>query len=204
MTPELKTACELVFQEHKLSAQPIKWSRDAFRGRISIGLSEMAKETLVKKNIILWPDKSKKIFTKLNPEVATARSFEEAEKMIETKKPVLATMPAIEGGFNVADLVADLDSFQTQVTLNTTPVSPATLTTSTAPTPLPKRSYSLMKVVPRTETSETSETTETAVAEINWWMKPLYLYVIWPVCGAVVGVLISMLMNFAYHELFTK
>ncbi len=201
MTPELKTACELVFQEHKLSSHPIKWSRDAFRGRISIGLSEMAKETLVKKNIILWPDKSKKIFTKLNPDVATARSFEEAEKMIETKKPVLATMPAIEGGFNVADLVADLDTFPIQVTLNTTPVTPLTQTTSTTPIPLPKRSYSLMKVVPQ---SETSETTETAVTEINWWMKPLYLYVIWPVCGAVVGVLISMLMNFAYHELFTK
>jgi hypothetical protein len=201
MTPELKTACELVFQEHKLSSHPIKWSRDAFRGRISIGLSEMAKETLVKKNIILWPDKSKKIFTKLNPEVATARSFEEAEKMIETKKPVLATMPAIEGGFNVADLVADLDTFQPQITLKATPVTPATLTTSTAPTPQPKRSYSLMKVVPL---AETSETTDTAAAEINWWMKPLYLYVVWPVCGAVVGVLISMLMNFAYHVLFTK
>ena len=128
MTPELKTACELVFQEHKLSAQPIKWSSDAFRGRISFGLSEMAKETLVKKNIILWPDKSKKIFTKLNPDVVTASSFEEAEKMIETKKPVLATMPAMEGNFNVADLVADLDTPQTSTTF-TTPITLTTLTT---------------------------------------------------------------------------
>jgi hypothetical protein len=185
MTPELKTACELVFQEHKLSAQPIKWSRDAFRGRISIGLSEMAKETLVRKNIILWPDKSKKIFTKLNPDVATARSFEEAEKMIETKKPVLATMPVIEGGFKVADLVANLDAHQAPVT-------------SKSPTPPPARTYSLMKIVPPTETGETT------VAEGSWWMKPLYLYVVWPVCGAIVGVLISMLMNLAYHELFAK
>src|SRR4030095_13600242 len=185
MTPELKTACELVFQEHKLSAQPIKWTRDIFRGRISIGLSEMAKETLVKKNIILWPDKSKKIFTKLNPEVATARSFEEAEKMIETKKPVLATMPVIEGGFNVADLLADLETPQTRATQK-------------APAPIPMRSYSLLKIVPPTEAADTT------VAEVNWWMKPVYLYVVWPVCGAVAGVLISMIMNFAYHELFAK
>ena len=195
MTPELKTACELVFQEHKLSAQPIKWSRDAFRGRISIGLSEMAKETLVKKNIILWPDKSKKIFTKLNPDVATARSFEEAEKMIQTKKPVLATMPEIEGSFNVADLVADLDSFHTPTTHNITP-APAPSPTIPAPTPPPTRSYSMMKIVPLTEP------TETPAVEVKWWMKPLYLYVVWPVCGAVVGVLISMLMNLAYQGLF--
>ena len=200
MTPELKTACELVFQEHKLSAQPIKWHRDAFRGRISIGLTEMAKETLVKKNIILWPDKSKKIFTKLNPDVASASSFEEAEKMIETKKPVLATMPVIEGNFNVADLVADLDAVQTPTVLTTT----TTTTIPTIPitsTPPPRRAYNLMKIVPLTETKETTETT---VAEVTWWMKPLYLYFVWPVCGAVVGVLISMLMNLVYHALFVK
>jgi hypothetical protein len=200
MTPELKTACELVFQEHKLSAQPIKWSRDAFRGRISIGLSEMAKDTLVRKNIILWPDKSKKIFTKLNPDVASARSFEEAEKMIETKKPVLATMPVIEGNFNVADLVADLDTVKIPTVLNsaTTLTTPTNFSIPTTPTPPPRRSYSLMKIVPR------SETAETTAAEVNWWMKPLYLYFVWPVCGAVVGVLISMLMNLAYHALFVR
>ena len=196
MTPELKTACELVFQEHKLSAQPIKWSRDAFRGRISIGLSEMAKETLVKKNIIVWPDKSKKIFTKLNPDVATARSFEEAEKMIETKTPAMAVTPVINGGFNVADLAADLDTFQTKTTLTASTV----LNTPVTPTPPPKRSYSMMKIVPLTETTEA----ETPTAEIKWWLKPVYLYVVWPVCGAVVGVLISMLMNLVYHALFVK
>jgi len=202
MTPELKTACELVFQEHKLSPQPIKWHRDAFRGRISIGLTEMAKETLVRKNIILWPDKSKKIFTKLNPEVASARSFEEAEKMIETKKPVLATMPVIEGNFNVADLVADLDTVKTPTVLTspTTVITPTNFTIPITPTPPPTR-YSLMKIVPLTETKETTETT---VAEVTWWMKPLYLYFVWPVCGAVAGVFISMLMNLAYHALFAR
>jgi len=194
MTPELKTACELVFQEHKISAHPIKWSRDAFAGRISIGLCEMAKETLVKKNIIFWPDKSKKIFTKLNPDVATARSFEEAEKMVETKKPVLATMPATVGNYNVADLVADLNIPQTSNAFNT-PITPITSITPTAP---PTRSYSRMKIVPLMEATETTAT------EVKWWMKPLYLYFIWPTCGAVAGIMISMLMNLVYRMLFVK
>lgn len=89
MTPELKTACEVVFQEHKISGLPVKWNRDSFRGKISIGLSEIAKETLVRKNIILLPHRSKKIITHLNPAVAAAASFEEAETMIENKIPDL-------------------------------------------------------------------------------------------------------------------
>ena len=122
----------------------------------------------------------------------------EAEKMIETKKPALAIMPAIEGNFNVADLVADLDTPQTSTAFTT----PITLTTPTStpitPTPPPTRSYSRMKIVPLIET------TETTAAEVNWWMKPAYLYFVWPVCGAVVGILISMLMNLAYHVLFGR
>jgi len=145
----------------------------------------MAKETLVKKNIILWPDKSKKIFTKLNPDVATASSFEEAAKMIETKKPVLATMPVIEGGFSVADLLADVDS-------------PKVAVNSDSPAPPPARTYSVMKIVPATEVADTT------FSEAKWWTKPLYLYVVWPVCGAAAGILISMLMNFAYRELFAR
>ena len=61
-----------------------------------------------------------------------------------------------------------------------------------------------MKIVPLIETTETTETTQTTAAEVNWWMKPQYLYFVWPVCGAVVGILISMLMNLAYHVLFGK
>ena len=30
MTPELKIACEIVFQEHKVSIHPIKWNRIYF------------------------------------------------------------------------------------------------------------------------------------------------------------------------------
>ena len=63
MTPELKTACEVVFQEHKTSAYPVTWNRDAFRGRLSTGLTEMAKDTLLRKNIIYYPNPTKKINT---------------------------------------------------------------------------------------------------------------------------------------------
>src|ERR1700748_2548336 len=103
MTPELKTACELIFQEHKISTAPIKWSKDSFRGKISIGLSEMAKETLVKKNMILLPDRSKKVFTKLNPNVAAAGSFEEAEKIIGTNS--VATPPEYDANAYIAEHV---------------------------------------------------------------------------------------------------
>jgi len=95
-------------------------------------------------------------------------------------------MPVIEGNFNVADLVKELE---------TPPTQTAKQFTATSPLQNP-RTYSLMKIVPPTET------TETRVAEVKWWMKPFYLYVVWPVCGAVLGVLISMLMNLAYHQFF--
>ena len=45
MTPELKSACELVFQEHKISGKPINWNKDSFRGQLSFGMAEMAKQT---------------------------------------------------------------------------------------------------------------------------------------------------------------
>src|SRR5436190_21076443 len=90
MTPELKTACEVIFQEHKISTQPMKWSKDTFRGRISIGLYEVARETLVKKNIIVQHKKANKVFTLLNHDVATANSFDEAEKIIVTEQPAIA------------------------------------------------------------------------------------------------------------------
>ena len=54
MTPELKNACEVVFQGHKTSVKPITWNKDAFRGRLPFGLSAMAKEILVSKNIICF------------------------------------------------------------------------------------------------------------------------------------------------------
>ena len=90
MTPELKTACELVFQEHKSSSYPVTWNRDAFRGRISTGLCEMAKDTLLRKNIIFYPNPAKKILTRLNPGVTAADTFEEAEYFILNKIAALS------------------------------------------------------------------------------------------------------------------
>jgi hypothetical protein len=89
MTPELKTACELVFQEHKISGKPISWNKDSFRGRLSFGLSAMAKQTLEGRNIIHTVSPAKKTVTVLNPAAASAASFEEAEEIMQNKPSVL-------------------------------------------------------------------------------------------------------------------
>ncbi len=179
MTPELKTACEVVFQEHKLSDHPVKWDRDAFRGKISIGLSEMAKLTLVSKNIIL-SDKQKKIFTQLNPFVAAADSFEEAEKMIETKTPT--TEITFANGVARSDPVncLSLKKEEKVVEIVETPSPVASV-------------YNLLPV---------ANIAASGMAGTKWYMKPIYLYVIWPLCGAAGGVLVSFLMNFIFTELF--
>lgn len=166
MTPELKSACELVFREHKLSAQPIRWDREAFRGKISIGLSEMAKETLVQKNIILLPAKPKKLFTQLNPDVATAGSFEEAEKIIETKVP---------NGVNTFGY--DAETYITNHVFGY------------AATPVNRKLQKERKP-------------KVASGNVKWYMRPFYLYVAWPVCGAAAGLLVARLMDLVYTMLF--
>lgn len=92
MTPELQLACEAIFQEHKAKNNSISWSKDAFRGRISTGMLDLAKETLLNKHIIYYPNPSKKIITKLNPEIMDAHSFAEAEVLVLNRKPVLASL----------------------------------------------------------------------------------------------------------------
>lgn len=94
MTPELKSACELVFREHKISSGSVNWSKDAFHGRLSFGLSAMAKETLLNKNIIYLPNPTKKLITVLNPAVSRAATFEEAEELIQKRVPSIATSVA--------------------------------------------------------------------------------------------------------------
>jgi len=170
MTPELKTACELIFHEHKVSTQPIKWTRDVFRGRISIGLSEMARETLVKKNIIVLPDKSKKIFTQLNPEVANANSFEEAEQLIENKARDTTTVKDHDAEAHITNHVI---AFATP--------------------PVVKNSFGNEVITAASVLGE---------AKTKWWLKPVYLYALWPLCGALAGVLISFLLNFLYTLVF--
>lgn len=170
MTPELKTACEVVFQEHKASNQ-IKWNRDAFRGQISIGLSELAKETLVRKNIILLPDKSRKVITLLNPAVAGAGSFEEAEEIIITRAHTpVAPKPGYEPPVYTQSHV-----FEKKKPV----VSPIKKSLIPAPS------------------SVVLNTTK-------WYLKPFFCYVVWPICAAAAGVLLTYLISTAYTELFWR
>jgi hypothetical protein len=170
MPPELLTACETVFQEHKVSSLPVKWDRDAFRGRISVGLSEMAKETLIKKNIILLPNKAKKIITQLNPAVAAAASFEEAEMMIVKETPALVKSMSYDPDTYIAGHVYGFDN--------------------PAPAEHPRQ---LLPI---------DGNAEMAIAGIKWYMKPLFYYVVWPLCAAAAGATISFLLVRAYTELF--
>jgi hypothetical protein len=91
MTPELKQACELIFQEHKTSVLPIDWNKNIFHGRIAFHLSALAKQTLEKRNIICTVNGRKKSSTVLNPDAASAASFEEAEEIILNKYAVATT-----------------------------------------------------------------------------------------------------------------
>jgi hypothetical protein len=162
MTPELRTACEVVFQEHKTADNPITWNRNAFRGRISIGLCEMAKETLLKRNVIYFPNRAKKTITLLNPAVAAATTFEEAAEMAKNK---------------VAALVPVIDNEQPVPEVTHVPASPARAT---------NHAYKLIQI---------SGNSETAIAREKWYLKPLFYYVVWPICGLALGVLIAYLMN---------
>jgi hypothetical protein len=89
MTPELKQACELIFQEHKTSRLPIDWNKNVFQGRIAFHLSALAKQTLEKRNIIWTVNGRKKSTTILNPDASLAASFEEAEELILNKYAVV-------------------------------------------------------------------------------------------------------------------
>ena len=166
MTPELKTACEVVFQEHKASAYPVTWNRDAFRGRLSTGLTEMAKDTLLRKNIIYYPNPAKKINTILNPDVFNAESYEEAANMVLTKVSVLSG-----------------SSFDHQETLVAS-----------------KASTTFGRSVPHRLVTLTGET-ETVSAEIKWYMKPVFFYIVWPVLAAVAGGAIAFFMGTIYTDL---
>jgi hypothetical protein len=158
MTPELKTSCEVIFQEHKSSADPITWNKNAFRGLMSIGLCEMAKETLIQKNVIYLPKPAKKTITLLNPVVATASTFEEAVAMIEEKIPASATTITEEPVYDEISFVgfvnhADIDE-----------VHPM-------------------------------ENTATVMVSEKWYLKPLFVYLVWPASSLVISVIIAWLMS---------
>ena len=162
MTPELKAACELVFQEHKTSGYPINWSKDAFRGRISFGLAALAKQTLERRNIICAPNPAKKTITVLNAKVIAAASFEEAEEMIQNK---------------VSLLVADRANDQ--------PSSYVTHSISSFVNPRTDYTDRLVKIANKSVI---------ATVDIKWWMKPLFYYIIWPVCALIAGGFIAWIL----------
>ncbi len=162
MTPELRTACELVFQEHKALGKPISWNKDSFRGRISFGLAAMAKETLEKRNIICTVNPAKKTVTVLNPAAATAASFEAAGEMIYNNIQVLVTTKADD---EPAYITHRVSGFANTIAANTD---------------------KLLKIRIRSKTTP---------AKTKGWMKPLFLYIIWVVCAAAAGGLITYLLG---------
>jgi hypothetical protein len=127
----------------------------------------MAKETLVKKNIIKYPHPTKKILTVLNPVVSGASTYEEAEDMILNKVPALAASRVDEHPTYVANHVS-----------------------SFARKPVTHRLVSV-----------TGTTSEAITEDVKWWLKPLFVYAIWPICAAIAGGLIAFLMGSAYTEL---
>jgi hypothetical protein len=173
MTPELKTACQVVFQEHKTSKYPVTWNRDAFRGRISTGLSEMAKETLIKKNIIQFPNPSKKIITVLNPVAATASTYEEAEELVLNRVPAMATAVAVK------EQPAYTTSRRSVFVTHTVAHHPIVTLAANGKT----------------------EAILPALQETKWYLRPVFVYGVWPVCAAIAGGVIAYLMGSAYTEL---
>ena len=164
MTPELKTACELVFQEHKTATTPINWTKDAFRGRLSFGMAALAKETLEKRNIICPRNPAKKTYTVLNPAATSAASFEEAEEIILNKK-------------NVAVLDTEVKE-RKYVTHRVTTVS----------------NDDKKQILPLTRMAQTK-------GAAKWWTKPVFYYIILPVCAAIAGGLITYLLGLLIENL---
>jgi hypothetical protein len=163
MTPELKSACELVFQEHKISGKPINWNKDSFRGQLSFGMAAMAKQTLEMRHIICTVSPVKKTVTFLNPVAAAATNVEEAEVMIENKIPVLVSNKVDDQPAYVAHRVSGFAN-----------------TTTTDDTDR------LLKYRGKTIATQ---------AEIQWWAKPVFTYIILPVSAAVAGGLITYLLG---------
>jgi len=174
MTPELKKACEAVFQEHRASINGIDWKKDVFRGRISTGLSEKAKETLLSKNIIYFPNPVKKAITLLNPEVAGASTCDEAEKVL----------------------------------LHEIVLSPAITATVAEPTIVAaktRRPVADNKPIPQRFVISSPATESVALIEKEkWYLRPVMVYFVWPICAAAAGGGLAYLIGAAYDYIFFK
>ncbi|MGK2864187.1 MAG: hypothetical protein ACSLE0_19810 [Chitinophagaceae bacterium] len=176
MTPELKIACELIFQEHKTSAHPVAWKRDAFRGRISTGLCEMGKETLLKKNIIYYPNPAKKVLTKLNPGAFDAENFEEAENIVLHKKPELSTANSKE--------------------IRTPAIASKKIPVA------PKHEPVFIRRPATYQLSAFTGKTQSITNDTKWYMLPVFMYFIWPICAAFIFGLLAFLLGNIYTALF--
>ena len=151
----------------------------AFRGQLSLGLSELAKETLVEKKIIILPNKSKKIITLLNPAVASASSFEEAEEMIGNNIPTAQVRAA-----------SPTPSLRP---INGRPVFVAAKI-SEVKIPDPKPIFATKAFEPATPISQ--------VTRVKWYLKPVFYYFIWPICGLALGAGLSFLIDYAFSTFF--
>lgn len=182
MTPELKNACELVFQEHKTASQPVAWKRDVFRGRISTGLCEMAKETLVQKKVICFPNPTRKNLTVINPLAASASNFEEAIERVMHPEAVPAETV--------------LSAYEVQKPKE----QKATYTSNgNSVTAYWSRTVNAPRLVVLTSKSEQAVQT---LEQPKWYLKPVFVYVVWPLLGAIAGGAIAWLMGEAYTQLF--
>jgi hypothetical protein len=201
MTPELKTACEVVFQEHKLSHDPINWKKVVFRRRISLALSDLAKETLVKEQVILFPNRAKKIVTVLNPAVAKAATFEEAAAMIKNgnfspvqlsaeAKPIVVALPPTkeEPVFKDAPVIK-----QSPVVKETALVKETAVVKEQ---PVVKERPAIKEVEKQYQKPLRVATDNgTTAAGLKWYMKPVFYYVVWPLCALLICIAISYLLG---------
>jgi hypothetical protein len=186
MTPELRASCELVFQEHKLAASPIAWNKHIFREKMSIGLSDLAKETLVKKKIIYFPKPAKKTITILNPEVATASSFEEAIAIAESKSSAIEGEPVKE-----KTLYDEIYSPEFLEYADPEDFTPPRKTIKEQTKPKVKEIQTQADIQLQTQSALVAAT----ATEEKWWLKPAFYYVIWPLAAAIVSVTIAWLMS---------
>jgi hypothetical protein len=186
MTPELRASCELVFQEHKLAASAITWNKNVFRNRMSIGLCDLAKDTLVKKNIIYFPKPAKKTVTVLNPAVATASSFEEAIAIAQSE-----TQQSNGELKKERTLYDEIYSPEFMEYVNPEIHTPVQDVLSEQPKPNIKSQPSIQVQAHQVLTAE------------KWHLRPVFYYVVWPLTAAVVSVLVAWLMSqaveMAYH-----
>ena len=181
MTPELKVACEAVFQEHRASIHGIDWKKDIFRGRISTGLSEKAKETLLMKNIICYPKPGKKAITLLNPRVTGASTCDEAEKILLNK---IVLSPVVSEPVVSEPMVRE-----------PMPESPIIAVKA-------KRPLADNRPIPQRFVVSSAAENVAYLEKERWYLKPVLVYFVWPVCAAITGGALAYLIGTVYDYIF--